>query len=142
MRFGVITAARLAYYDRTPVSRSEATALLAAVPHGLTTRLSYTVPAAHRFMLEALYGQILRNTVAAPVGLVELRAQGQIIGPQFFYAPYITSLDNVVGAVSRMDVTGGITLLAGETLQVSDADASTGGTVSYLYSYKGLEFDA
>ena len=132
----------LHWYDRNPigvVKRYEAN----AVPHGLTTRWTYTVPANKKAFVETLCCNLTRVTVATAVGIVEAYISWAETAIATSYSMLKGVLfTNVIGDKDRASIGHGFILLEGHTIRGVTADASTDGTVNFHLATKITEFDA
>lgn len=142
MRFTQAFPARPAWYDRNATNQNQGAIVTAAAPHTNTIRWTYTVPSARKAFVEILTVTMVRNGAAAPLG---------------FYENFITYTPNAgvakiplivwmrtnnVGDRVSQAIGQGMTLYAGDVINASDDDASTGGSVDYHSSIKAAEFDA
>jgi len=110
-------------------------------PHGQTSRTSYTVPANRKANLEYVFARVERVT-AATVG-------GTVFSFQKVYnatdaAVILFPSANILApaAIIYNQVGSGITVYAAENVSSFTSDASTGGTVYFVWSGKFTEFDA
>lgn len=134
--------ARPQYYDRNPSNKTKYNNSGAVAPHGSAGRWSYTVAVGKKAFIETLMFSILRNTAAAPAGQALCEVD---------YTPNGGSLTilglkqlNTNGALDNTDVHLAVLGMmgAGDILAASDADASTGGTMTFIQTAKIQEFDA
>jgi len=143
VRVGTPSAvARPAWYDRNPISRIDHYWGLTVAPHALTTRLTYTVPAGKKAILEALQVRCIRRTAATTVGLVYAVAYITPSGASEKELLDCYLFTNNVGDKDGQALQGTVTLFAGDVLGLKTYDGSTGGTVDYFLAYKLTEFDA
>lgn len=129
---------RPANYDRNPtVIGNQNLGTIGVAPHTATNVWTYTVPAGRKASVEAGSNSVERVTAAAPVGAVQ-----SWLGGAPPYADFISTLLNNVG--SRIDhvLAGAVLLVAGNTFSGGSFDGSTGGTVMYVQTFQGTEFDA
>jgi hypothetical protein len=105
----------------------------ALAPHAATSRASVVVPAAKRAELHA-YLEITRITTATTLGrsTIEVTAGGTRVARMVLF-------ENVIGANRRIAL-GPLTLAAGETLDATTEDLSTGGTVDFVISLHGIQW--
>lgn len=109
---------------------------IAVAPHGSTVRWTYTVPSGKAAHLEGYAGTILRNTAAAPVGLV----QCQLYAGASYFLFDLQQIDNTVGGRSNATAGEAGYLKAGEALNALTIDQSTGGTNTYTIACRYREF--
>ena len=128
--------------DRAPISRGTSYASLGIAPHVITQRFLYTVPAAKKFSLGFATVEALRATAAAPVGQVAAQVRTTTLQPTTNYPAAVRTLDNTVGSAARISSAPTLVLVAGESVDGVTEDVSTGGTMNYLLSYQGTEYDA
>ena len=130
------TAFGLPWYDRGLTSIIAEWGSTEA-PHGLTQRLTYTVPAGYNFKVHTIWYYAQRMTVAAPVGRIDF---------MIFFDPAATaqksllsieSYDNVLNAVLIDKMFHDLWFAAGDTIIVYSGDGSTGGTILYRMGYFG-----
>lgn len=135
-------ASRAAWYDRNPTSEVKTAYSNRVSPHSTTTRWSYTIPAARKAIIEIISGYTYRDTAATT---------GAEYGINISFVPNATTgaaisninvSDNTEGAYNYVQAMGAITMFSGDSLIGDDFDNSTGGTVSYVLSMKGTEYDA
>lgn len=124
------------WFDRNPSSASIQYVANGVAPHTDTVRASYTVPTGKKGFIEACMAKVLRETVAAPVGIAEAFI---FVGARLIEA---ATLGNVVGSSDSVALGQSGWLGAGSVVQLRTADVSTGGTVSYYVSAKVAEFNA
>lgn len=110
-------------------------------PHGLTTRWTYTVPVSKIAVIELIMVNILRDGAsAAPSsvqGRIEYTPSGGALG-QLLTAEIVTG---VLGDKDGKVWGGQLWLYAGDVLQCRTFDASTGGTMTYRLTFKGVVLD-
>jgi len=128
---------RLEWYDRNPQGVEEYYYGIDLGPHVPVQRFLYTVPTGKKFLLENALALCVRKTVAAPLGVCYGR-----IHARAEYLVYARMFLNVAGDQKEMNVGRSVILLAGEPISGNTGDASTGGTVSYILTIHGVEFDA
>jgi len=143
VRVGTPSAvARPDWYDRNPVSRVDYYWGSGVAPHGVTTRLSYTVPSGKKAMVEVLVLKVRRNTAATTLGI----ARASLIltpsggAPDNFMDACI--VNNTVDVKDGWSIGASLALITGDLLEFTTYDGSTGGTCDYWLSYKITEFDA
>jgi len=108
----------------------------------VTTRLTYTVPAGKKAMVEVMQVRVRRASAATTVGLagayVMLTPSGGVIKEILD-----TGInDNTVNARDNNALGGTMVLCTGDQLDLKTYDLSTGGTCDYFVCYKLTEFDA
>jgi hypothetical protein len=124
------------WYDRSPTEQVSEAFLQNTVP-GNATAASYTVPKGRKCMMELLQVILTRNTVAAPVGTAQIF--WRLNSVPILFAELLT---NIIGDHVSNSVGGTMCLLPGDLLEGLYTDNSTGGTIDYFWSMKGIEFDA
>jgi len=143
VRVGTTPAvARAAWYDRTAASKCDYYYGQGVSPHAVTTRLTYTVPAGKKAMVEVMQVRVRRASAATTVGLagayVMLTPSGGVIKEILD-----TGInDNTVNARDNNALGGTMVLCTGDQLDLKTYDLSTGGTCDYFVCYKLTEFDA
>jgi len=137
MPFGQVEKPFQDFYDRAPILINNTFESAALAPHAETSRSLYTVPAGRRFMLLSAVAWFKRVTAGAPVGNVRLMIKVDGTG----YCIYISTVKNAVGDTEGQVIGSGPLLLATDTIDIRTQDLSTLGTVDYLISYQGIEFD-
>jgi hypothetical protein len=139
---GQVGASRPQYYDRTATPTMDQFGTSGAAPHASTVRWTYTVPSGKKAYLEWVNAWLRRVTAAAPVGratsVINYTPSGGAAG-SIVIARHI---NNAVDAVDRDGGSVGAFLGAGDVVNASTEDLSTGGTVDYLVVSKRAEFDA
>lgn len=141
MRIYLPTASTRSYYERNAVDKSINFQSPALAPHGVTTRANYTVPANRKALISNLYSRALRDTVAAPVGIVRVWFVKNIAGAAIYTIDSM-SISNVLGLLWEHNVPMQYFLKAGDTVEFQTMDASTGGGVFYSVCAVITEFDA
>jgi len=135
------SSARPAWYDRNPKSKIIGYDNQGVAPHVTTERISfYTVPADKIVIINFVYIQMVRSTVAAPVG--EARTEIRLTPYGDSEEDFITLIhfDNTVGATQQI-VGSNVPLFAGDKLRAVTRDLSTGGEMAYCIRAKLTEFD-
>ena len=140
MRVSSYAVARPAFYDRNAAS-AVALYLAQTGPHALTTRWTYTVASGKKLIVEVTPCRILRQTVAAPVGLIATEIQ-LTTGASLLVMLSNYMTDNTPNVPYQKDSAASYTMYAGETLTAVTVDNSTGGVVQYSQVMKGTLFDA
>lgn len=142
MRISSPATARLEWYDRNPKTIAKEYFATGVAPHSATVRWTYTVPTGRKFRVEWMQEQIYRNTDPTTVGLTTAALE---------ITPNGGSLENLAYYWGEVAAAGGnavyhqepaLTLQTGDEFDISTNDASVGGTMEYLLSMKGTEFDA
>ncbi len=137
MRNFQVGQSRLSYYDRNLVLRVLVFQIDNLVPHGLTTRDTYTVPVGKKFIIAAVQVSLRRNTAAAPVGMAQAYAT---IGGVRVCQAWINN--NNVDARHDAILSSQNVVSEGLVVNLVTSDSSTGGTIDYRMSLHGEEFDA
>jgi len=139
MKVTSYAVARPAYYDRSATSFSGGYDAVLA-PHTDVTRVSVTVAAAQKVILEGVNMSILRLSSATVLGLVGFHSNVQSTAG--FRMTDISSYNNVTNVRERQFEALNVTIYAGESFTATTTDSSTGGTVYYIIQYKGTTFSA
>jgi len=139
MKVTSYAVARPAYYDRNAASFSGGYDATLA-PHADTNRVSVTVAATQKVILEGVNMSTQRLTVATVIGLVGFYSN--VASTAGFRMTDISTTNNVVNVRERQFVTLNVTIYAGESFTSNTVDSSTGGTVYYIIQYKGTTFSA
>lgn len=140
MKISLPGQARANALDRNPTDVNQNYSNTLA-PHVTTTRWTYTVPAGRKCLVELVNSRIMRITAAAPAGYADVAISlGNVLA--YLALAELNSGDNAIGVRESKYITAQALLLAGDVLQAQTADGSTGGTIGYLASFKGTEFDA
>jgi len=131
---------RPAWYDRNPLNYQQAYNLSTG-PHIANERLTYTCPKGRVAFVELIDIEMVRLTVAAPVGEVHTYVTLTPTTPSYGTIARAIMLTNGVADRVPKQVYG-ITLFAGEIISIYTVDNGTGGTVRYSGTMKIVEFDA
>lgn len=142
MRVFQVQQSRPDWYDRNAVERGGSFTGGAVAPHATTARFTYTVPSGKKFLLEAAVANIVRSAAAAVAGTIECFVRVLLQAATSTYAPFSTELRNGVGDGVQQTESLQLVCLAGTSVTGFTGDSSTTGTVNYVVSYKGTEFDA
>lgn len=142
MRLTNVFGGRPASYDRNPTTIVNGGSQYSQAPHALTTRWTYTVPTARKFILGFWSVMALRVSVAGTAGAYEPIISATPSGGSNKVLVDLEQLTNLAGDNARLTGGGGTTYLAGDALLGQDFDGSTNGTVSFNESMSGTEFDA
>ncbi len=128
------------FYDRNTLIRALAYQNSALAPHGITVRATYTVPAAKKAVITQIDFTWGRQTAAAPVGDVFLQATVTVNGVTAEIAGLYVR-DNTLFNWKNQNVPAQIWLNAGDIINLSTFDGSTGGTGYYVLGLVYVEFD-
>lgn len=128
--------------DRNGLTIGNGISASGVAPHGVTNRYTYTVPASRKAIVCAWSGIGIRQTAAAPVGLVEIDCRFITASALNARVGQDMSLDNTVGAKCVLNLAPQQVLLSTEAVNFLTADASTGGTWLYQSFFTGTEYDA
>lgn len=142
MRVGHVQPSRANWYDRTPVSRAQAYASGGTAPHGATTRWTYTCPSGKKAFLAAAHVQMIRITVAAPVGTSAVSVYYTPSGGSATTVCGGEMINNTVGGEFHESLAPQLAMLAGDVLLSQTSDISTGGTFDYVSTALVGEYDA
>lgn len=110
-------------------------------PHGLTTRISYTVPSNKRAQLGLLDILAQRDTAAAPLGVVDVQYQVRPLGGAAIRIFHERLQTNGVGDTRSKGAGCSLEMQASDILEAQTADASTGGTVTYRVCMYAIEYN-
>jgi hypothetical protein len=102
----------------------------AVTPHTLTTRVSISIPSGQRGLLLNGFLLIMRDAAPTTAGLA--RAVMEVSGVDI--VSEVREVTSGVGAPRSHQVPGGDVFAPGQTLTISTADASTGGSYTYVVS--------
>jgi len=135
--------ARPEWYDRNPASKCDQYQNTLS-PHGQTVRLTYTVPAGKKAMVELLQADVFRRTVATtaayPSSSWNLTPSGESI--KYILLSTLTPEQNAIGDKDYRELGATLALFPGDKVEGITVDGGTGGTAMYYLSYKITEFDA
>ena len=135
MRVANVFSGRPQAYDRNPLAISVDADLGLIGPHAITQRWSYTVPAARKFQATSVFGRCQRATAATTPG----RALTTVLDAGTLFTAAIYT--NVAGDKDSAALGTGPFYAAGLLVRGYTSDASTGGTMDYTNSLRGVEFD-
>jgi hypothetical protein len=130
-----------------PTDRNAITRVLAfygnvIAPHAVTTRWTYTVPAAKKFMFNGGDAICTRNTAAAPSGSTHAIWE---VTPSGGAATNMLDA-NINGNTQQqncvLDGPAGGFLQPNDVILGRTSDGSTGGSCDYAVNLCGMEFDA
>ena len=130
------------WYDRKPTSNGDRWSAAALAPHGLTTRLTYTVPKGKIAMVEVMQARLERVDVAAPAGRPQANWIVTPNGGLAIYLLHAFTRGNIMGDGDGVAIGATLMLFEGDRLWANTVDDSTGGSMDYHLSYKITEFDA
>jgi hypothetical protein len=132
----VTVVARQVYYDRNPTQVALQFAQVNTAPHTVATRVTYTVPTVRKAIFAGVFIQLVRVTAAGTPGAITVNQDaGGILRHK------LNTLFNTVGNTVGGGISGGDVLVAAQTADLQDADASTGGAVDYEETVDIVEFD-
>lgn len=128
------------YYDRQPVIQNFYNNN-AYAPHGVTNRVTYTVPTNKGAYIEFWSLTQVRQTAATTPGQSQIYFSYFGIQSGITNAPGYSQMNtNTLFAMDRV-VGGNFGLMVtGDQVFLSDGDTSTGGTVAFIESLKVTEF--
>jgi len=128
-------SARPEWYDRNPSQAGINYTATNVAPHGSTVRATYTVPSGKKAFVAAAELDVRRRTAATTLGSVlAWLTFGGILGLQVLHE------NNTVDARRSIETYLGGVLFAGQSLQLSTWDASTGGAMDYVLTTIIVEF--
>lgn len=133
---------RPAWYDRGPLEIAKYYFAQAVAPHGVTTRWTYTVPAARKCLVELTQVTEMRDVAAGVAGttngFIRVVTAGAVTLDFAF-----TVFQNVnVDTYRQCAMAPQAVMLATSVVSGSTIDSSTGGSVTYNIAMKGTEYDA
>lgn len=140
MRVASLGVARPAYYDRN-ATVINANLAIDVAPHADTTRITITVAAGKKALIENVFGLARRTTAATVAGNVNPYSFISSSGG----APFLEDMvfnSATVGTQVRSSNIQPVTLYASDVLYCQTGDASTGGTVLYRWGVKATSYDA
>ena len=137
MRVGFPGGPRLEWYDRNPVGKEFLYQAPTVAPHALVQRFLYTVPTGKKFFLESGLALAIRDAAAGPADLVTA-----YLFARDYRCLAAVLLTNAVGDRAQMNQGRSVIMVDGDRLQGMTGDVSTGGTINYMVSAHGIEFDA
>jgi len=143
VRVGTPSAvARPAWHDRNPVSKLDGGDWVGVTPHALTERVSYTVPAGKKAIIEGTIIKVRRATAATtPLRAAAEWALTPAGGAQVrFY--FVEIFGNTVGDQDLLFLPMTMVLCSGDKWAGLTVDGSTAGTCDYKFRFKVTEFDA
>ncbi len=141
MNVGEVLLARGFYYDRNPLEKSLSYIATGVAPHPVTTRATYTVPAGKKAFITSAYAAVFvdaaKTTLAQNYANVEATQNvgGVVLARAFARGTAIGSGETSAVGVQTL-------LSAGDAIQLTTIDQSTGGTAAYVASCTAFEFDA
>jgi len=142
MRIVYPPGARTEFYDRNPIQIQGVYEARAIAPHAQTTRWTYTVPAGKKMYAGSLFCGIVCDTDQTGGGecdsSIAMTPSGGAVGGLLRASMAFSS--TTTGRAEP--AVGGGYFLAGDALLGRTEDLGTGGTISYLVSLQGTEFDA
>ena len=135
--------ARPAWYDRNPTTLVDSFTGSAA-PHAPTTRISYTVPAGKKAIVETLAAKVIRMAAASTPELVTAQFLLTPSGGEerVLLGAYLTSAQNSPKDSDSLGIGPSLTLFPGDYIRGITFDLSTGGLVYYVLILKLTVFDA
>lgn len=139
MKITSYAVARPAYYDRGATSFSGGYDAVLA-PHADTNRVSVTVAAGQKVILEGVNMSTQRVTVATVIQVVGFYSN--VTSTAGFRITDISTNNNLANIRERQFVATNVTIYVGETFTANTVDTSTGGSVYYIIQYKGTTFSA
>ncbi len=136
------TAIRPAWYDRDPVNIIDDYDVVGG-PHAANERLTYTCPKGRTAFIELIDIEMIRVTVAAPVGDVLTYVTLAPVKARYPTGRIATArlITNVIGDNVRKQIHQ-ISLFAGDAISTWTVHMGTGGTVRLTGAWKIVEFDA
>ena len=141
MKVTSYAVARPSYYDRNATSYAGAFDTGGVAPHAPTTRVTTTVAAGRKLLIELVYILGIRGGVAAPVGEVSIY-QSVASGASSIPLVRVTYTNNTTGTAFSTQAAGALTIYPGEVYACGTYDNSTGGNNTYVIGVKGTQYDA
>lgn len=126
------------WFDRNPLEVNLSYNSANVAPHASTIRSTYTVPVGRKFLIDTARVLAMVETVATGRGRPGIYVQLS----SNLYVVFALLLTNLVGDSKNEIIGSGITLLAGDTVSLITSDNSTGGSLTYVGSLHGVEYDA
>jgi len=111
-------------------------------PHGLVTRVTYTVPANRRAIISGVIADFLRTAVAAPASIHYATLYFWPSGGAAVRIRELYSGDNTLYNLEQIDVQFDMHLVAGDKIYIDCQNSDTGGAFREYMSIWGLEYDA
>jgi hypothetical protein len=142
MRVTQAPTSRASYYDRNPLEIQQTFAFTGFAPHAITTRWTYTVPAARKALVDAVSGSLAVDAVATTRVIVQLYIDLDPAGTNTSIVAMQEENQNTVGIIARAFLAPQMLLTAGRIISMQTADNSTGGTIRYQGAMHATEFDA
>jgi len=139
MKIASYAVARPAYYDRNASSYLGVYDTGGVAPHGATTRITITLAANRKLLVEAVVFTLTKAAVSAPVS--EAAIYSYVVGSTAVPLTRVASSSNVTNTVVTNQSNASFTVFGGETYQIGTYDGSTGGTNNYVAGAKGTQFD-
>ena len=141
MKVSSYTVARPAPIDRNPTTYNFGYALADGAPAAQTERLTYTIPAGKRAIIQSAFVSLIRVTVAT----VSARANANItvnVGAGNYSVIYCALRSNLVGERDTINITNAGQFVAATAIKLFTQDPCTGGTTDIFGGYTILEYDA
>lgn len=139
MKVASYAVGRPAYYDRNASSFLGVYDVGSVAPHGATTRITITLAATRKLLVEAVVFTLTKGSVSAPVG--EAAIYSYVIGSTAVPLTRNASSSNVTNNVVSNQSNASFTVFGGESYSIGTYDTSTGGTNNYVAGAKGTQFD-
>jgi len=142
MRLQHVLVTRPDWFDRNPTAQSGGYVASSVAPHALTQRWTYTVATGKKAILQTAICIVQRDSVASVLGAQSsymryIPSGGSAVRPLYAY-----NTSNTLSAAQSNNIGATMALLAGDQIDGSTLDDSTGGTGFYLTSFQGIQFDA
>lgn len=135
------TKATRNFYERNSVPSNLGYGNSGVAPHASQNRGTYTVPANRRAIVSSVYAQLIRITVAAPLGQAAAQVKATLNGSLFTVTEALV-FTNTIGDKASQFTGSQIFMQANDHLDLYTYDLSTGGTFNYAFGCAILEFDA
>lgn len=140
MKVTSYAVSRPAYYDRDATASQGSYDAGGVAPHAATTRVTTTVAAGKKLLVEVLFLSFRRNTSATVANSVTL-ATYAVTTLGVGVMPRLDSVSNTLG-LQFSQQSQHFTLFGGERLDINSEDLSTGGSMLISAGFKGVTFNA
>ena len=142
MKVSSYALARPNYYDRGLSHSALAYSAGSIAPHADTVRSSLTVAAGKKSFLDMGSLAAIRDGTATVAGRMYVYLQLDPGGAGGVILLLIPDFSSAIGSKTFAAVAGSLSVTASDVLKLGTADASTGGTYSYLIYTHTTSFDA
>ncbi len=140
MKVTSYAVSRPAYYDRDATASQGSYDAGLVAPHAFTTRITTTVAAGKKMLVEVLFLSFRRQVAAGTSSSVTL-ASYAITGLGTAVMPRVDGVATTVGLMFSVQASD-FTLFGAERLDIYSEDQSTGGSMLFSAGFKGVTFNA